>query len=670
MLSPLKRYVRDLPVQRKLRLMSFLVGGLSVGSALTVLFFWLVNIKIQEATDDLMALTSAVAESGVAPLALNDKDGADGVLRTYKSKRFVVAAAIYREDGSLLSDLILRGGSRPVLDSSGPALIQDGLGIRLRQPMNIGDSLAGYVVVDADLSESASQLRKVFAIAVIGSALAGMLSVLLLSPVIQRLLAGPLLALAAVVRRVGEEKDYSLRAFVLGKDEIGALADSFNEMLERIEQQNRSLIESENKHRLLFETNPLPVFIVDRESQRIRGANHAAEVHYGESLAESTDRTFGSLFHPETNSDEVEYVLFLAAVRSRLARHRRADGSELWVEMTTHQLELGGEHLVIVLIQDVTERRKADAALADANERLLHASRQAGMAEIASGVLHNVGNVLNSVNVSVGVMRERIDKSRVDGLSKAVDLLVRHSGGLGDYLDSDPKGRKIPEYLCSVAEALRRERGDLAAETSELASRVDHIKQIVGMQQCFARRGGVVEALDPSELFDEALRLQEHAFERHRVRVVRLDGGAPWIKADKHRVLQILVNLLSNAKAAMVNIDQDSRVLTLSAESAPPGKVRISVRDTGCGISPENLALIFQHGFTTKQDGHGFGLHSCANAASEMQGSLRVASEGVGHGAVFILELPWAEAAPAQSEGHTTFIRRQSPLPVAAPSLI
>jgi PAS domain S-box-containing protein len=641
--------------------MSFLVAGLSVGTALTVLFFWLVKVKIQEATEDLNALTLAVAESGVAPLAFNDKEGADGVLRTYKSKKSVVAAAIYFRDGQLLTDLVLQGADRPPLDAGSAGLVREGLHLRIKQPMTVGGSLTGYLVVDADLGGVAADLRKVFAFAVLGSAVAGMLSVLLLSPIIKRLLADPLISLAGVVSRVGEKKDYSLRALVLGKDEIGRLSEAFNRMLERIEQQNASLIDSENKHRLLFQTNPLPVFIVDRASQAIIGANHAAETHYGRSLEDLKECRFSALFHPETPAEEVEYVLYLAEVRSRLARHRRCDGADMFVEMTSHRLQVGGEELVIVLIQDVTERRRADEALAEVNERLLQASRQAGMAEIASGVLHNVGNVLNSVNVSVGIMRERIEKSRVEGLSKAVDMLLRQSGRLGDYLETDPKGRKIPEYLGSVTEALRRERDALSEETSALSNRVDHIKQIVAMQQSFARQGGLAEALKPSYLFDDALRIQEHAFQRHQVKIVRRDAESPWVKADKHRVLQILVNLLSNAKAAMSNTDHDQRVLTLAAEPGPPGVVRLSVRDSGCGISPENLARIFQHGFTTKKDGHGFGLHSCANAAGEMQGSLHVESDGVGCGAVFILELPLAESPSPSDTSRTAFVRRSAP---------
>ncbi|HEX5747505.1 MAG TPA: ATP-binding protein [Archangium sp.] len=89
------------------------------------------------------------------------------------------------------------------------------------------------------------------------------------------------------------------------------------------------------------------------------------------------------------------------------------------------------------------------------------------------------------------------------------------------------------------------------------------------------------------------------------------------------------------------------RLLTVKLERTTSGLVRIQVHDNGMGIAPEMLTRIFQYGFTTREEGHGFGLHSSALAAQELGGSLTVHSEGPGHGATFTLELPYVAAQQA-----------------------
>jgi len=113
----------------------------------------------------------------------------------------------------------------------------------------------------------------------------------------------------------------------------------------------------------------------------------------------------------------------------------------------------------------------------------------------------------------------------------------------------------------------------------------------------------------------------------------------PPISVEKHKVLQILINVLRNAKYACDDSERNEKKITVRI-SGRDGRVSISVADNGIGIPPENLTRIFNHGFTTRKEGHGFGVHSGANAAREMGGSLSAVSEGTGHGATFTLELP------------------------------
>ncbi|MFY0573228.1 ATP-binding protein [Cystobacter fuscus] len=110
---------------------------------------------------------------------------------------------------------------------------------------------------------------------------------------------------------------------------------------------------------------------------------------------------------------------------------------------------------------------------------------------------------------------------------------------------------------------------------------------------------------------------------------------------DKHKVLMILVNLISNARYAMESVPQGHRLLVLTLDTLVEGRLRVAVTDNGVGIAEDMLTCIFQHGFTTREGGHGFGLHASALAAQELGGSLVAQSEGPGRGATFILELPY-----------------------------
>ena len=139
---------------------------------------------------------------------------------------------------------------------------------------------------------------------------------------------------------------------------------------------------------------------------------------------------------------------------------------------------------------------------------------------------------------------------------------------------------------------------------------------------------------------DDALQLNVAGLSRHEVEVVRQYADVPKVTVDKHKVLQILVNLVHNAKYALdESLYQDKRLI-VGVVMNGDNRIKITVTDSGVGIPPENLAKIFSLGFTTRTNGHGFGLHSGANAAKEMGGQLSVHSEGVGKGATFTLELP------------------------------
>jgi two-component system, sensor histidine kinase ChiS len=275
----------------------------------------------------------------------------------------------------------------------------------------------------------------------------------------------------------------------------------------------------------------------------------------------------------------------------------------------------------------------------EAARQLLETSRQAGMAEVATSILHNVGNVLNSVNVSSGVILDKIQKSKVTGLSRAVALLETHKGDLPEFFDKDPKGKQLVGYLVKLDVNLAHEQKEILEEVHTLLANILHIKEIVAAQQSYARVSGVKEAINIEDLVEDALRLNSGALDRHAIKLIRDYSNLKPILVDKHRVLQILINLIRNAKHAFDgSVGNDKQIILRITNGSE--RMKIAVIDNGIGIPPENMVRIFNHGFTTRQNGHGFGLHSGALTAKELGGTLTAFSEGTGRGSKFTLELP------------------------------
>ncbi len=318
------------------------------------------------------------------------------------------------------------------------------------------------------------------------------------------------------------------------------------------------------------------------------------------------------------------------------------DGTTRWVHSQTAFLrsETGEISGRIGMVQDISERKHAEVQLERVHEDLIRASREAGIAEFSSGVLHNVKNVINSVNVSAGVIADQLQRSNSQNLAKATALLREHAGDLGAFITEHPKGKLLPRFLEQLAQQLAVEREAVLGELRHLEKNVQHIKDIVSMQQCSAKQGGTSEKVKPVDLMEDSLRIVSSSLARHGVQLVRdYDACLPDVTVERHKVLQILVNLLRNAKDACQASGRPDRKVGLRATH--DGEfVCLSVTDNGLGIPPENLVRLFDHGFTTKKDGHGFGLPSSARIVREIGGDIQVQSGGVGAGATFSLKLP------------------------------
>jgi ligand-binding sensor domain-containing protein len=293
-----------------------------------------------------------------------------------------------------------------------------------------------------------------------------------------------------------------------------------------------------------------------------------------------------------------------------------------------------------LLEKEIEERKQAEQEVERTHRKLLEASRLAGMGEVATGVLHNVGNVLNSVNISTSVLTDRIRKLKVDSVGRIAELLNTHKANLAGFFSNEGKGQQLPTFVQKLSEQLAREQADALKELSSLDKHVDHIKQIVAMQQSYAKLGGVTTSENVIDLIEDSLRMNEWSLTKHGIRLERdFQEGVPKILIDRHKVIQILLNLVRNAKYACDEASREDKKIVIRVRHDEQN-VEIAVLDNGVGISPENLKRIFNHGFTTKKEGHGFGLHSGALAAKEMGGSLHVESDGVGLGARFVLQLP------------------------------
>jgi signal transduction histidine kinase len=282
---------------------------------------------------------------------------------------------------------------------------------------------------------------------------------------------------------------------------------------------------------------------------------------------------------------------------------------------------------------------RTQAELQEAHQALVLASRQAGMAEVASSVLHNVGNVLNSVNVSANLLDVRIQTSKASGLARVAAMLEEQGDQLGSFIARDERGKRLPSYLAQLSSQLLADREAALKELASLVKSVEHIKDIVRMQQSYATHGGVMESVAVADLVNDSVQLNAEAFSRHGVTLACEFEDVPAVTVDKHRVMQILVNLIRNAKHACEDSGRSDKRITIQVTRCALG-VAIAVVDNGVGIPTENMTRIFSHGFTTRPGGHGFGLHSAALAAQELKGSLQVASDGAGCGATFRLELP------------------------------
>ena len=397
-------------------------------------------------------------------------------------------------------------------------------------------------------------------------------------------------------------------------------------------------------HHATFVQVPLGVAYANRDGAII-ACNAAFEALLGLSPGEHRHKSIRELTHQaDLPTNDRHFSELWEGKRSSYTlekRYVRRGGAEVWVRVTGAMIRTpeGDPVCAVGFLEDISARKAMEVEVERVQKALIDASRQAGMAEVATNVLHNVGNVLNSINVSASLAADRVKASKGVKFTEVAALIERHKDALPAFFTQDARGQKLPGYFTALAAQLAAERESLLKELGDLRANLDHIKEAVSMQQAYAKRCGVLETVAVEELVEDSLRMNTGALTRHHVALKRDYRAQPRITVDKHKVLQILVNLIRNAKYACDESGQVDKQVTVRIEGTPTG-ARISVIDNGVGIAPDVMGRLFSHGFTTRKSGHGYGLHSAALAAKELGRSLNAASEGVGHGAMFQLVLP------------------------------
>jgi PAS domain S-box-containing protein len=447
---------------------------------------------------------------------------------------------------------------------------------------------------------------------------------------------------------------YNLREAKLKEYQLIDELKALNEVLEsRVEKRTKELVLSETKTRAVLDNIGEGILVLD-ENGNIDSLNPAAEKIFNttekDSVGTSAFRFLGFNAAKEpANNQAVENKTgtqpgLLGNTSSQPVEHEahRADGSTFPMEYVVSLMKLGEKNMYVCIMRDITVRKETEATLAEAQHQLVDAAHKSGMADMATGVLHNIGNILNSVNLAGEEIFRITAGSKISGLMKANEMLEDQGENMSQFLANDEKGKKLPAYYLKMGKVLEGEITGIREEAKSLIEKTTMMKEVISTQQAYAHSGFHNEKLSIEELVEDALKIQISSLQKWGVKLEKKYGEVPMCVGQKSKLLQVITNLIKNAKEAMSENDNFNKPKELSIET---GTLQdefafVKVTDNGCGIDAQKLAKIFSHGFTTKEGGHGFGLHTSANAMTEMHGSLKVDSEGVEKGASFTITVP------------------------------
>jgi len=570
--------VNDLSIDKKLILVCMSITGVVVALVFTIISQMSSTDSRKYLVSGLNVVANIVANSSSVSVAVPDVESASMQMLLLKSHPSIVYSCIRTSDNKVFVEYKPYKSSY-ICDSynAEKKIYLIGQYVNIYKPIILEGMVVGSLQIKASLNDISNITRKSAKLTMV--IFIGLIIpiVILLRKIINHI-AEPITRLKDIAKSVTKSKDYSQRIEQTNDDEIGKLVVSFNNMLDQIQASDEELVKEKEK----------------AEVSAIKAKKYAIE----------TEEING---HLESEIKE----------RLRI------------------------EHELIDLNETLEKKvNKRTFELKELNEKIGDIARSAEMAEVANGVLHNVGNVLNSVNVSASVIREKVRNSKADNLDRVVKMLENNKSNIADFISKDEAGKKVPKFLSLLSEQLNLEKEDMYGELDELVNNIDHIKNVINMQQSYAGSYGVREKIKLSELVEDALRMSIQGIGIHGIKVLRSFIDIPPLYIDKHKVLQIMINLISNAKHAMVESDNDVNNIMLNI-SMDEDMALLEISDTGIGIDKDDMSHLFEYGFKKRRDGHGFGLHHSAIVASELGGKISVKSGGLGKGASFMLWLPF-----------------------------
>lgn len=318
----------------------------------------------------------------------------------------------------------------------------------------------------------------------------------------------------------------------------------------------------------------------------------------------------------------------------------------------------------VIVCHDITARKEAELALQHEinekeiaqerldilNRQLIDTARRAGMAEIATSVLHNIGNVMNSVNVSTLSLREQLNATQLSGLSEIAKLIRDHEQDLNQFLTNDEQGKNFVEYISKISDFWEKRKHIFKNELDSITKYVQNINDIIMAQQSLSQSMGIIENIPLVDIIEDALSLNQRIFPKIEVKIIREYNIKPTIFSDRSKLLQVFVNLIRNIYDIFLENEKYERVIIIQINKIDDNTVSIKIIDKGKGIEAKNLIKIFSYGFTTKKKGHGIGLHTSALTIRELGGSLTAESAGLEQGSTFIIILPLKKSNEGRKE--------------------
>jgi PAS domain S-box-containing protein len=679
--------MRSSTIRRKLMAIIMIPSVTILFVAIAAFVLWGQINSHEKIIQDALSHVAMLADNCKASLAFNNKEDAQQILSTLRFRKSVEFACVYDKEGKIFtqykSENIGENIQAPKAQKNGYAF-ENGKFHAFKQIV-LDDEVIGTVYLQDSMIYSRSELKWNTIVSLVILPIALVVGYFLSSN-LQVMISRPILSLAQVAKEISEKKDYSVRALQESDDEIGYLTQVFNTMLGQIQNRDSELTNAKNQLEARVHERTSELTVANEELSReiterktIELALRKSEERFRQVVESAGDwiwevnteglYTYGSPIVEKILGYKLEevvgkkhfYDFFAPDVREKLKKaafevFARRESFKRFVNANIHKngssviFETSGTPIIDEkgnlcgyrgADRDITERKDAEAKLKAAQEELIETAHRAGMAEVAADVLHNVGNVLNSINVSTTLVAEKVANSELSNLDKLAGLINDHIKDLGTFLTEHPQGKHIPVYLTEVSKCLASEHTDILNRLRILTENVEHVKEIISTQQSYAKISGVEIRASMIKLVEDAIQINSAGLQRHGTQLIREFEELPDVEVNKQKALQILVNLISNAKYSVSNNGKEEKIITVRIYKHNEDYCRIEVADNGVGIPEENLTKIFNHGFTTKQKGHGFGLHSSALAAKEIGGKLTVHSDGEGQGATFTLEIPF-----------------------------